>query len=323
MRRTSLGLFVSGMMVICPLAVKAQPVSSAPPTSTASTASSNFWNNLPDSSADAHQFNSSESLNRLGKTYPFNWFSPTPKPEDVFARTDFSIVVAQQHKPTLAAQTIQPIYRNFCNTWFGQGGAAYNSGNGIYDIGAGYRFLTSNKMWLWGLNLFYSQSDPHAYKNIGLGGEVFTPYLVLRANYYNAISGKTYETSASGNLQIEQALNGVDASIEMPVPWVSFMRFTVGGYHWNGDLQSSVNGESARFRLFADPSLEIDFGAAHDNRLGLQKFISVDYYFGSPAFIERSAISWSCDPTFYPLNLDHQRLQKVLRRNDPMLEKWG
>lgn len=233
-----------------------------------------------------------------------------------FTRTDINYAIQEDHKPVASAETIQPFYMDDWHTVFWQGRLAYNDSATTGNVGLGYRYLMDNKKLMWGVNTFYDQNISHSHKRVGVGGEAFTPYLTFRANYYEAISGNR---EVGGYM--ERALDGYDGGVEAPIPYIPWMRLKAEGYHWNGVDTSDVNGEIATLRTFPTKQLEIDLGVAHDNSLGRQAFLELDYYLGRPAFIQYSATTSHLVAGFAPLNLEDLRLQKVLRHNDIVVEK--
>ena len=233
-----------------------------------------------------------------------------------FTRTDINYAVQEDHKPVGSIETIQPLYLNTKHTAFWQGRLAYSGSETTGNIGLGYRYLTDSKRFMWGVNTFYDQNITRSHKRLGIGGEAYTPYLAFRANYYDALSGSRQVGSNT-----ERALDGYDGSIETPVPFIPWTRFKAEGYHWDGINAANVNGGIALLRVFPTRHLEVDLGVAHDNSLGRQAFLQLDYYLGAPAFIQSSATTSHFVKNFVPLDLEDLRLQKVFRHNDIVVEK--
>lgn len=251
-----------------------------------------------------------------GNSFLHEIFNSTDKP-GWLTRTDISYAMQHSFTPVSAVETIQPLFQDQLNTAFWQARAAYNSGSITYNLGLGLRRLFESKQFMWGANIFFDENPRLQHKRVGIGGEAFTPYVTLRANYYDAISGKQYEGGGS----YEQALNGYDVSVEAPVPYLSWMRFNAEGYHWEGVHASNVDGGSANLRVFPATQVELDAGVSYDNSQHTQAFLKLNYYLGSPEFIEYSASTSQYPGTFAPQDLEKMRLQKVLRHNDIVVEK--
>jgi hypothetical protein len=170
---------------------------------------------------------------------------------------------------------------------------------------------------MWGVNAFYDAICRYPHKRAGLGGEVFTPYVTLRANYYGAYTG----TQFSGENTYEHAASGFDAGIETPVPYLSWMRFTLKGYHWKGNYAPNVNGGLVSFRIYPARQLEVTAGYANDNSQHSQGFLNLSYYIGSPDFVQYSASTPHPSPLFAAQDLEKIHLEKVLRANKIVVEK--
>lgn len=258
---------------------------------------------------------------QAGQSYLNNIFNSTNRP-DWLTRTYISYAVQHRNTPIGEILTTQPLYEDCWNTLFWQGRVAYTDGDGTGNLGLGYRYITDDKKMMWGVNTFFDETMHYKHKRAGLGGEFFTTYLTFRANYYNALS-RSINVGAdpiSGITSYQRALTGYDASIETPVPYVSWMRFIAQGYRWRGNKTSGLNGGEAMLRIFPARQVEIDAGASVDNVNGTSTFLKLDYYFGSPAFIENSASTTSYNGMYAPVDLEKQRLQKVIRHNDIVLE---
>jgi len=270
--------------------------------------------NRPASSISKDQ--AADLVTQTGYSYLNNIFNSTNRP-DWLTRTDITYAMQHNTTPVSAIESIQPIYQDIWSTVFWQGRAAYNDGSMTYNFGLGYRYLTSAKNLMWGLNMFFDENPRFVHKRLGLGGEVFMPYVTFRANYYDALTGQ----QRVGVNTYERALNGFDIGIETPVPYVSWMRFTAQGYHWEGVAANDVNGGLMNLRIFPARQLEIDAGIADDNSQHAQAFLKLDYYFGSPAFIQSSATTPHTNPVWAAQNLEDMRLEKVIRHNDIVVEK--
>lgn len=232
-------------------------------------------------------------------------------------RTDLFYETQQKNTPVAGLETIQPLYRCDGRTLFGQGRAGYTDGGTTFNVGLGYRYLTFDKNFMWGVNTFYDEVFRYPHKRLGLGGEIFTRFITLRANYYGGLTGQHY----TGNNTFERASSGFDAGIETPVPYISWMRFTLKGYHWKGDHANNVNGGLVNLRVYPARQVELAVGYANDNRQNSQLFLNLNYYFGSPDFVQYSASTPHPSDLFAAQDLEKVRLEKVLRVNPIVVEK--
>ncbi len=248
---------------------------------------------------------------------PNNIFNSTDQPAWV-TRTDMFYDIQQKNTPVFGFETIQPLFDRCRNTLFAQGRAGYTSGATVFNLGLGNRYMSVNKQLMLGINVFYDEIFRYPHRRVGLGGEFYTPYITLRGNIYDALSGRHW---VGHNNTFERALTGFDASIETPVPYIAWMRFTLKGYHWKGNTAPSVNGGLVNFRVYPARQLEMAVGYANDNSQHAQLFLNLNYYFGSPEFIQYSATTPHPCQLFTPQDLEKIRTEKVLRTNQIVVEK--
>jgi hypothetical protein len=252
------------------------------------------------------------AIKNMGKSYIDN------KLAGWLSRTDITYDITESNKPVGGIETIQPLFMDATNTIFWQGRASYQDTSTTLNFGLGYRYLTPSKHWMYGANVFYDNNIRFHHSRVGLGAELFSPYVTFRANYYNVLSGLKKVSSNT----YEQALDGVDLSAETPMPYIPWMRFTAQGYHWRGDQTSDINGGLINARIFPLSHVEIDAGIAYDNDKHRQLFVAANIYLDKPVFIEYNlnADGTISNKAWTPQNLEAMRLQKVIRQNDIVVE---
>lgn len=237
-------------------------------------------------------------------------------------RTDIDFNLEERNVPEYEINTIQPFYQNLLNTWFWQARTAYKEQNTTINFGGGYRYLTPSENLMFGLNTFFDTALRYHHKRLGYGGEMFTRYATLRANYYEAISGKTVVSNESSVETYEKALSGYDGSIETPMPFLPWVRFTLTGYHWDGYLGGNINGGKFSFRMTPWSNLELEAGSGKDTATRWQAFLNAHWYFDKPAYIEyRISDKLFSKAVFTPTDIVKHRLEKVRRQNDIVVER--
>jgi len=237
-------------------------------------------------------------------------------------RTNLTYAIARKTTPFVGIESIQPIYENFCNTFFGQFRLGYSGGSGMFNVGFGYRYIRQDRQIMLGLNVFYDQTMQYLNKRVGIGGEVFSTYATFRVNYYDDISIARSLNTFNGVTSYQRALSGFDGSIEVPFPFLSWIHFVAQGSHWYGNNYTGINGGTASLRIFPARQLELDGGLKYDNVYKGQAFLRLDYYLGAADFIENSASTPHYESSlFAPQKMQRQRLQKVIRYNDIMVEE--
>lgn len=124
-------------------------------------------------------------------------------------RTSIELQVEDGFKPTIELETVQPILQNSADDMlFYQLNARSRDSQQSYNLGLGYRYIVSDKI-MYGANTFYDYADEHAHKRSSIGLEAISSIYEVRANIYNAISGKK---TIRAN-EFEQALDGWDVEV--------------------------------------------------------------------------------------------------------------
>lgn len=169
-----------------------------------------------------------------------------------------------------------------------------NDGN-EQNIGFGFRQKSTDNQFILGGNLFYdtmrSENDER-YKQWGVGAELLSHWLDLRANYYDAfgdteniIGGNAvtdayyfsgYSLLASSGLQVERALDGFDAEASVLVPGISdIMETRLAATYYNFDINGGDNPKGWRGRLEMRPVKAVNLSVEYrdDDLRGNDTFI--------------------------------------------------
>ena len=127
---------------------------------------------------------------------------------------DFSIDSQEHLKPTFSIMSVNEIMKINSGTIFNQTSINTHDGDETINIGFGVRELTRNNTILLGANAFYDHQLSESHERVGLGAEAISSIIDLRANYYNAMSGR--RTNSEGT--IERALDGWDLRGDYHLP---------------------------------------------------------------------------------------------------------
>ena len=177
-----------------------------------------------------------------------------------------------------------------------------------------------------GVNVFYDMSGKYNHQRAGIGGELFGKYMTLRANYYQALTSKKTVSTIDGLNTYQQALNGVDYSVETPVPYLPWVSFTAEGYNWFGRDKASIKGGALFFRTAVLRNLLIELGFDTSSGVETTKkvFMNFTFNFGAPASTEYSAVDSFVSKTgFTARDVAAHRLEKVRRNNQIVVETTG
>lgn len=168
-----------------------------------------------------------------------------------------------------------------------------NDGN-EQNIGFGFRSMSDSDSFILGGNLFFDtmlSQNSQRYQQWGLGAELLSHWVDLRANYYNpfdktenviggtAASGyyfSGYSLLSSGGLQIEEALRGYDAEVSVLVPGISNImetRLAATYYKFDADHSTDLNGWRTRLEIRPVKAINLTFENRHDDVRGSSTFV--------------------------------------------------
>lgn len=170
-----------------------------------------------------------------------------------------------------------------------------NDGN-EQNIGFGYRLLGSCGHFILGGNAYYDtmkSESGNRYRQWGVGAELLSQWVDLRANYYDVFGDDKHVLSGSGTgtggyffsgnslfsvggLNIEQALDGFDAEISVLVPGLSdFMETRLAATYFQFDADQGDDPDGWRARLDIRPVRAINLSIEYrdDDLRGSDSFV--------------------------------------------------
>jgi peptidoglycan-associated lipoprotein len=153
--------------------------------------------------------------------------------------TEISLTGQEDGKPKIAITTVQPIIQTEADrdTVFVQGSVASSDGGNRYtaNLGFGYRRLSKNERWLFGVNTFLDYEFPYDHKRVSAGLEIKSAPLELTANKYRALTG--WRVGPAGINEL--AVDGYDLEVGVQVPYLPSSRVYARQYKWDGVSGSS------------------------------------------------------------------------------------
>lgn len=240
------------------------------------------------------------------------------------SRTDISVDIQQDNKPSWSIETIQPIYQSdeLTHTWFFQGRIANSDDDQTVNLGTGYRHLLADHSWLLGGNVWYDTTIEESHYRYGLGLEALGRYVDLRTNWYDADSGVKTVNIDGGVSETEEALDGWDVALEAPVPYLPWARVSWKAYEWDRTTADNITGNTIGIRANVTDNIELAFGATDDNTDNAQAFLTLTWNFDRPQGAEWTATSTgSTRDAFVARDLTKHTLDKVRRHHDIVVEK--
>lgn len=162
------------------------------------------------------------------------------------------------------------------------------------NIGFGYRSLVQGDSLILGGNLYYDtmkSSTGNHYQQWGLGAEVLSHWVDLRANYYNVFGDTKNTLSGSGSgdyffsgnslfstggLNIEEALDGFDAEVSVLIPGLSdFMETRLAATYFRFDAKHAEDPDGWRGRIDIRPVQAVNISVEYrdDDLRGSDSFV--------------------------------------------------
>ena len=112
------------------------------------------------------------------------------------------------------------------------------------NVGLGYRRLNADETWMTGFNVFYDHEFPDDHKRNGVGFELVSSALQLRANQYNGTTGYIKDKSGTDS----KALDGNDISLKVALPYLPGMKFGYTSTTWKG-IDGMKDRKSQKYSL--------------------------------------------------------------------------
>lgn len=247
---------------------------------------------------------------------------------DWFKRTDVSVEGLENSKPTWSIETVQPLYQTpstLQDTVFFQGRLGYRSADLTLNLGAGYRRLLEDRSWLLGVNLFHDAERNANHRRWGIGGEAIGRYATFRANYYKPDSGAKVVRVADGITETEKALRGHDVEIDVPVPYLPWLRLSANTYRWYAATSGVDDQKGDKYTLLGAISKHLSFELSQldDNYRRKENSFKLTYTFGKPLNGVDSTLfnGLKTSRAFTERDLTKHTLDKVVRQHEIIVEK--
>ena len=223
-------------------------------------------------------------------------------------------------KPSFGILTVQPFYESddLTDTVFGQFSLFGNNGRTTLNAGSGYRYMTPDENWLFGINAFYDHEFPYDHQRMSVGLEARSSVIEFNANQYYAISGwKTGENSLD-----EHALDGNDMEVGFTLPYLPGSKLYYKAFEWdtlNG--LTPVKGKTTSLEFSGDiiPGLTLELGSTDFDVREDREFVKLSYTLESKPtnkpFVSSTAYEMK--------SMKDERLKKVRRENKIVKQTGG
>ena len=190
----------------------------------------------------------------------------------------------------------------------------------IGNIGLGYRKLSSDNNYLFGINTFLDHDINHDHGRVGLGLELKASIIDFSANYYNKITNQTVIDGAK-----EQVLNSLDFNISSQVPHMPWAIFNWKGYSHDAEKADEDSaGNMYSLELAINPAVQFDLSLDKATNSGVEDVYSGTINFIYPPKEEKLTMaSGLSENAFEKANMKSKLKEKIRRNNNLVVEIQG
>ena len=238
--------------------------------------------------------------------------------ERYFPTVEISYGAAGGEKPTAGLLIVAPLTdkEDIFNTVFTQVSGFYQDNRTTLNLGLGYRHITDNKKFLYGINAFYDHEFPYDHGRTSVGVEAMSTMWEVRGNKYWATTD--WKTGRRG--QQERALDGYDIEVGIPLPYMNWATVFIKHFQWDAyDGADDLEGQDLSLRAqFPDflTGLEVEAGRSFYRDYRNESFVKVSYNL-TEIFKEKKSYRepWFNKTAYRLESVEHKRFEKVRREN--------
>ena len=241
----------------------------------------------------------------------------------LFSNTELTIEGRTASDPNFTLLTIKPISESDDekNLTFFQGSILRQNNRDTVNLGIGYRHLTDDEKWIYGVNAFHDYDATHENKRMSVGAELRSSVFEVNINKYYAISGAV--TGRNGN--IERALDGQEIEIGGQVPYIPSAKIFVKNWKWEGYQTSDTKGNTYSLQINAPiaPNLTLEAGTKdYDSQTDID-FVNLTYKLslgGGSSEQDGIVKDLIADQAFKNTSMKKKMLDKVRRKNTIVIQ---
>ena len=238
--------------------------------------------------------------------------------ERYFPTVEISYGAAGSEKPTAGLLIVAPLTDkdDIYNTVFTQVSGFYQDNRTTLNLGLGYRHITDDKKYLYGINAFYDHEFPYDHGRTSVGVEAMTTMWEVRGNKYWA----TTDWKIGRRGKQERALDGYDLEAGIPLPYMNWTTVFIKHFKWDAyDGADDLEGQDLSFRAQFPgflTGLEVEAGRSFYKDYRNESFVKISYNL-TEIFKEKKSYRepWFNKTAYRLESVEHKRFEKVRREN--------
>ena len=241
----------------------------------------------------------------------------------LFTNTELTIEGRTGADPNFTLLTINPISENIAegDLTFFQGSIIRQNNRNTINLGIGYRQLTDDEKWIYGVNAFHDYESTYEHSRMSVGAEIRSSVFEINANKYFAISGE--KTGKNGNT--ERALDGYEVEVGGQIPYIPSAKIFVKNWKWEGYQTSDTKGNTYSLQINAPiaPNITLEAGTKDFDTGADVDFVNLTYKIGlggAKSEKEKIVESLIADQAFNTTSMKDKMLEKVRRKNQIVIQ---
>ena len=241
----------------------------------------------------------------------------------LFSNTELTIEGRTKSDPNFSLLTIQPISESEDkkDLTFFQGSILRQNNRDTINLGIGYRQLSDDEKWIYGVNAFHDYDNTYEHSRMSLGAELRSSAFEINANKYFATSGA--KTGKDGNT--ERALDGYELEVGGQVPYIPSAKVFVKNWKWDGYQTSDTKGNTYSIQINAPiaPNVTLEAGRKDFDSQTDIDFVNLTYRLklGNGSTDQDVVVSSIiADQAFNNTSMKKKMLDKVRRKNQIVIQ---
>jgi len=241
----------------------------------------------------------------------------------LFSNTELTIEGRPNSDPNFTLLTINPISESDDRkglTFF-QGSILRQNNRDTINLGIGYRQLTDDEKWIFGINTFHDYEATYEHRRMSVGAEIRSSTFEVNLNKYFATSGAMI--GKNGNT--ERALDGQEIEIGGQVPYIPSAKIFIKNWKWEGYQTADTKGNTYSLQINAPiaPNITLEAGTKdYDSQTDVD-FINLTYKLnlgGGPSEQDTIVKGLIADQAFSNTSMKTRMLDKVRRKNQIVIQ---